>query len=320
MSTIKTNDDFWESREPAVQEVLNTARIVAAAQVTTLILGESGTGKALLARAIHTDSPRRNAPIIAVNCGALPNEFAESLLFGYDKNTTTHAQQTHDGYIRAASGGTLFLDEVDELSLAIQAKLLRLLESGEIIPVGKASPLHADVRIVAATHRDLAQLVADGKFRDDLYYRLNVVPLCLPALRERTADIPSLLKHFFEELAAQHNQPPVRLDSGAMHALKQYSWPGNIRELRNLCERLAILMPGKLVGLNNLPTEYRKPDVEDSGSLINLPNDGLVLADVERDLIQQALTRTRGNRSKAARLLGLTRDTLLYRLKKFALN
>ncbi len=320
MSTTKPNDDFWDSREPAVQEVLNTARIVAAAQVTTLILGESGTGKELLARAIHADSPRRKAPFVSVNCGALPEGLAESLLFGHCKGAFTHAQQAHDGYIRAAAGGTLFLDEIGELSPAVQAKLLRFLESGEIIPVGEALSRYVDVRIVAATHRDLARLVSSGDFRGDLYYRLNVVPLHLPALRNRTADIPRLLKRFFGELAAQHTQPPVRLDSAAMHALTQYSWPGNIRELRNLCERLAILMPGKLLGLNNLPAEYRETDTSDGESLIDLPNDGLVLADVERDLIQQALTRTKGNRSKAARLLGLTRDTLLYRLKKFALK
>ena len=240
-------------------------------------------------------------------------------MFGHCKGAFTHAQQSHGGYIRAATGGTLFLDEIGELSAAVQAKLLRFLESGEIIPVGEAVARHVDVRIVTATHRDLEQLVADGAFRSDLYYRLNVVPLRLPALRDRAGDIPRLLKRFFAELAEKHAQPPVRLDSAAMRALTRHPWPGNIRELRNLCERLAILMPGKVLGLNNLPIEYREPDTV-AGGLIDLPSDGLVLADVERDLIRQALARTKGNRSKAARLLGLTRDTLLYRLKKFALH
>ena len=319
MNTKNASNDIWDSQEPAMQEVLNTARIVAATDVTTLILGESGTGKELLARAIHDNSPRQDAPFVSVNCGALPESLAESLLFGHRKGAFTDAQQSHEGHIRAASGGTLFLDEIGELSPAVQAKLLRFLESGEIIPVGEALAHHVDVRIVTATHRDLDQLVAKGAFRSDLYYRLNIVPLCLPPLRDRAADIPRLLKRFFAELAERHTQPPVRLDSAAMRALAKHSWPGNIRELRNLCERLAILMPGKVLGLNNLPTEYREP-VDTSSGLIDLPSDGLVLADVERDLIRQALTRTRGNRSKAARLLGLTRDTLLYRLKKFALH
>ncbi len=303
---MSPNDDFWNSRDPATQEVLNAARIVAATDATTLILGDSGTGKARLARAIHGHSPRHAAPFVRVDCGTLNDDRPESLMVGQRGGADTDSPHSYDG--------TLFLDKIDELDRAMQAKLLRFIESGEL----GSRPV--DVRIIAASHRDLAQSVADGHFRRDLYYRLNVVPLRLPALRDRCADIPHLIKRLFDELAARHHQPPVRLDSAAMHALIRHDWPGNIRELRNLCERLAILMPGGLLGLNNLPSEYREPSTHRVDPLIELPGGGLVLAEVERDLIQQALARTQGNRSKAARLLGLTRDTLLYRLKKFALN
>lgn len=311
---------MWIGRHPALLEVRNAARVVAATDVTTLILGESGTGKEGLARAIHDDSPRVTRPFVSVNCAALPEGLAESLLFGHRKGAFTHATGDHVGHIRAASGGTLFLDEVGELPLALQAKLLRFLESGEVLPVGESAPQQVDVRIIAATHRNLRSAVAQGHFREDLFYRLHVVPLQLPALRERSSDVPALLSHFMQHLAMQHGLTLSRFSDASTQLLRRYSWPGNVRELRNLCERLAILLPGRTIEPENLPPEYLAGQLAPHAQEFRLPDDGLVLADLERDLITQALARTAGNRSRAARLLGLTRDTLLYRLKKFALD
>ena len=304
--------------DPALMEVLNAARVVAATDVSTLIYGESGTGKELLARFLHRNGPRSDRPFVSVNCAALPETLAESLLFGHRKGAFTGATADHEGHIRAATGGTLFLDEVAELPATVQAKLLRFLESGEVLPVGSSTPLRVDVRIVTATHRDLSREVAAGRFREDLFYRLNVVPLQMPALREHAGDIPMLLEHFSREFARRHNLQLPRFNRAVRTLLKQYYWPGNVRELRNLCERLTVLLPGQEITPHNLPVEFRT-EAETLPSVIQLPPEGVVLAELERNLIQQALARTRGNRSRAARLLGISRDTLLYRLKKFAL-
>ncbi len=304
--------------DPALMEVLNAARVVAATDVSTLVYGESGTGKELLARFLHRNGPRSGLPFVSVNCAALPETLAESLLFGHKKGAFTGATADHDGHIRAAVGGTLFLDEVAELPASVQAKLLRFLESGEVLPVGSSTPLRVDVRIVTATHRDLSREVAAGRFREDLFYRLNVVPLRMPALRERTGDIPMLLEHFSREFARRHNLQLPHFNRAVRGLLKQYHWPGNVRELRNLCERLTVLLPGQEITPHNLPVEFRTK-AETMPAVMQLPPEGVVLADLERNLIQQALARTRGNRSRAARLLGISRDTLLYRLKKFAL-
>ncbi len=304
--------------DPALLEVVNAAKIVAATDVSTLINGESGTGKELLARLIHQGSPRHGRPFISVNCAALPENLAESLLFGHIKGSFTGATSDREGYIRAAGGGTLFLDEVAELPAAVQAKLLRFLEQGEIFPVGSSTPLHVNVRIVAATHRDLQREVIEGRFREDLFYRLNVVPLHMPTLRQRASDIPYLLAHFSQEFAAGHGTQAITFEKSARQALQQYRWPGNIRELRNLCERLSVLLPGRAITADNLPAEFRQ-NSQPASSLFRLPPEGLVLSDLEKSLIQQALEQANGNQSRAARLLGISRDTLLYRLKKFAL-
>lgn len=304
--------------DPALMEVLNAARVVAATDVSTLIYGESGTGKELLARFLHLNGPRNGRPFVSVNCAALPETLAESLLFGHRKGAFTGATADHEGHIRAAAGGTLFLDEVAELPATVQAKLLRFLESGEVLPVGSSTPLRVDVRVVTATHRDLSSEVAAGRFREDLFYRLNVVPLRMPALRERAGDIPMLLEHFSREFARRHHLQIPHFNRTVRNLLKQYHWPGNVRELRNLCERLTVLLPGQEITPHSLPVEFRNK-ADALVSVIQLPPEGVVLADLERNLIQQALARTRGNRSRAARLLGISRDTLLYRLKKFAL-
>ena len=312
---------MFTGRDPALLEVLNAAQIVAATDVTALLLGESGTGKELLARTIHEQSRRAAAPFVSVNCAALPEALAESLLFGHRKGAFTSAVADHDGHIRTAHGGTLFLDEVAELPLAVQSKLLRFLESGEVLPVGAAATQRVDVRVIAATHRDLRAAVANGGFREDLYYRLFVVPLQLPPLRERAGDIPLLLDTLLPELATRHGLAAPRFTPAAIARLKAHRWPGNVRELRNLCERLTVLLPGRDIHPENLPAELRLPVMAgDSPPDFRLPDQGVALATVEESLIRQALDRTRGNRSRAARLLGITRDTLLYRLKKFEIG
>ena len=319
MTTDTDTETTWESRDTAMQEVLNTARIVAATQVNTLLLGEHGSGKQFLARAIHAHSPRSRAPFVAVNCGVLPAAQAESLLFGDFSETADGSGDSAAGYVRTAAGGTLFLEDVSCLNSATQVRLLHLLERGEIIPHGATMPVSVDVRIIAASHRDLTQAMAEGGFHPDLFYQLHVVPLTLPPLRERPRDIANLARRLLSELAAQHDVEAAQLEQSAQQLLVAYSWPGNVRELRNLCERLTLLLPGRKITDDNLPREFRHPGGTIAGT-VALPSTGLNLAELEKDLIAQALERTGGNRSRAARLLGLTRDTLLYRLKKFALR
>ncbi|MBI5461300.1 MAG: sigma-54-dependent Fis family transcriptional regulator [Gammaproteobacteria bacterium] len=315
------NTDTLIGNSPELGAVLRAARLVAMTDAPVLIQGESGTGKELLAARVHRDSPRRGGPLITVNCAALPENLAESLLYGHRKGAFTGAVADHIGYIPQAAGGTLFLDEVGELPLAIQAKLLRFLESGECQPVGHGSATHVDVRIIAATNRDLAAEVAAGRFRQDLFYRLNVVPLCLPPLRTRGDDIALLLHHHAEQLARRYGLTAPRYSRAALRQLHAYDWPGNVRELRNLCERLVILCGGREITPENLPAEMRPmPQHATHNASFHLPPEGVRLDELEVTLIRQALTQTAGNRSRAARLLGLTRDTLLYRLKKYAID
>ena len=306
---------------PAFAAVLRAARLVAVTDAPVLIHGESGTGKELLASAVHRDSPRSKHPFIAVNCAAIPEGLAESLLYGHRRGAFTGAVTDQSGYILQADGGTLFLDEVAELPMATQAKLLRFLESGEYQPVGHYTLQRADVRIVAATNRDLLNEVDAGRFRRDLYYRLNVVPLNLPPLRERVEDIPPLLKFHSAALAERYELAPPRYSARSLRTLKQYGWPGNVRELRNLCERMLILCSGRTIEPENLPLEIVQPAPQPTGmEAFSLPAEGVHLEKLEIGLIRQALAQARGNRSQAARLLGLTRDTLLYRLKKYAIQ
>jgi DNA-binding NtrC family response regulator len=217
---------------------------------------------------------------------------------------------------RAADGGTLFLDEINSLPVSIQAKLLRFIESGECLAVGDTEPYKVNVRVIAASNSDLNQQVAEGTFRRDLYFRLNVVPLHLPPLAQRTGDIELLIKHFMKLFEHEHQMPAPRFSNKALKALKTYQWPGNIRELRNLCERLCILLAGKVIEPENLPAEFNAVSPRQGSGTFTLPTTGLDLESLEASLIQQALELTEGNRSKSARLLGLTRDTLLYRMQK----
>ncbi len=307
---------------PLFLSVLRTARLVAVSDVTLFIQGESGTGKEVLTRHIHQLSPRARGPLISVNCAALPENLVESELFGHRKGAFTGADQDYAGKARAAAGGTLFLDEISELPLPMQAKLLRFLEAGECQGLGEPAPVVVDVRVIAATNRNLYQMVQAGEFRADLYYRLNVVPLLLPPLRERMGDLPLLLQHFTATLAKQHGVAPPRYGKAVTKTLQRYHWPGNVRELRNFCERMVVLFSGEEVGKENLPPEITQPmpaEGESSGGF-TLPEGGIKLESLERELIVQALSRTGGNRSRAARLLGLTRDTFLYRMRKHGIE
>lgn len=309
-------------RAPEFQTVLRAMKIVSATDATVLVTGESGTGKELLAKALHRYSRRQSMPFITVNCAALPEHLAESELFGHRRGSFTGAVQDEQGRMQAANGGTLFLDEVGELPLAVQAKLLRFLESGECQQLGQPLTKRVDARVIAATNRDLTKAVEEGAFRRDLYYRLYVVPLELPPLRKRKGDIELMLNGLTQKLAMEYDlQPPV-YSQRALRYLNRYQWPGNVRELKNLCERMLILFSGRLVEAENLPLEIRQSQVQMAtpAGLFTLPERGLNLDDLEADLIKQALHKALGNRSKAARLLGLSRDTLLYRIKKYAIE
>jgi DNA-binding NtrC family response regulator len=303
-------------QSPALDALIRSARIAAATDVTILLNGETGTGKEILANAIQKSSPRANKPFITLNCAALPESLIESELFGHRKGSFTGATGNTQGLFQAADGGTLFLDEINSLPVSIQAKLLRFIESGECLAVGDTEPYTVDVRIIAATNSDLNQQIADGTFRRDLYYRLNIVPLNLPPLSQRNDDMELLIKHFMKRFEREHEILSPLFSHNALKALKTYSWPGNIRELRNLCERLCILLSGKVIEPENLPLEFNTHNPGFSLPQFTLPPAGLDLDNLEASLIQQALTLAKGNRSKSARLLGLTRDTLLYRMQK----
>jgi DNA-binding NtrC family response regulator len=307
---------------PEFQSILRAMRIVSATEATVLVTGESGTGKELLARALYENSRRRDKPFVTVNCAALPVQLAESELFGHRRGAFTGASADGVGKMQAANGGTLFLDEIGELPLPVQAKLLRFLETGECQSVGQPLSQRVDVRIIAATNRDLSLAVKEGTFRSDLFYRLYVVPLELPPLRERSGDIPLLMKGLTEGLANQYGLQPPRYSKASMKVLNHYSWPGNVRELKNFCERMLILFSGRFIEPTNLPAEFQQLQRAPLATVSNgfeLPDQGICMEELEVSLIEQALNKTAGNRSRAARLLGLSRDTLLYRMKKYAI-
>lgn len=307
-------------QSPALESLIRSARMVAATDVTVLIKGETGTGKEVLATAIQKDSPRANKPFVTLNCAALPESLVESEIFGHKKGAFTGAVSDKQGLFQAADGGTLFLDEINSLPLSIQSKLLRFLESGECLPVGGTKPYRVNVRVIAATNSDLNKLIDAGEFRRDLYFRLNVVPLEIPSLHQRSDDIEMLTKHFFAHFAETHALQSPTLSKQALKTLRAYRWPGNVRELRNLCERLSILLAGRVIEPENLPHEFTHNNTDTRAILeFKLPEAGLQLDALEANMIHQALARTNGNRSKSARLLGISRDTLLYRIQKHGL-
>jgi transcriptional regulator with PAS, ATPase and Fis domain len=299
-----------------MEAVIRTAQIAAATDVHILIEGETGTGKELLAQEIQASSSRTDEAFIVVNCAALPVELVESLLFGHERGAFTGAHERKEGYVQKAHQGTLFLDEIGELPLAVQAKLLRFIEHGESQRLGSAEIEHVDVRIIAATNRNLMKMVDSGEFRKDLFYRLNIVPLQLPPLRKRKRDITELVEHFLQKAAERNQLEPSRLTQDALEMLKKYHWPGNIRELRNVCEHVSAMRPGQQIESEHLPPDLTVRGAKPGVSGFELPQEGLNMESLEIDLIQQALEYTGGNKSEAARLLGLTRDAFLYRLKK----
>ncbi|HBT97425.1 MAG TPA: two-component system response regulator [Desulfobulbaceae bacterium] len=303
-------------RSQPMRDLLEMARIIATSEATVLITGESGTGKELVAKAIHTASQRAQGPYMAVNCAAITESLLESELFGHEKGAFTGADKRHEGYFSQADGGTIFLDEVGEMPLPMQVKLLRVIQEREVLRVGgnKAAPVN--VRIIAATHRDLLQEVAAGTFREDLYYRLNVVNLKLPPLRERTDDIPLLAQHFMSRFAEKSNKSIKGFTPGAMDRLVRYSWPGNVRELENVIERATILLLGEHIGERELPERLlATPQAKSVADALAMTN--LTLEDVERVVIQETLKRLGGNKTETAKVLGITRKTLHAKLKKY---
>ena len=316
-----SNSDAFTSivgHSPALESVIRTAQIVAAADVHILIEGETGTGKELMAHALQQSSKRADQPFVIINCAAMPAELIESLMFGHEKGAFTGADERKDGYVQKASGGTLFLDEIGELPLSLQAKLLRFVENGECQRVGSHKLEQVDVRILAATNHNLLKMMDEGKFRQDLFYRLSVVTLRLPNLRERRRDIPELAKHFLQQAAKNNHSEPCTFSHDAINQLKHYAWPGNIRELKNVCEHVSALLPGEVINKDNLPLDIlQSKPLSDYG--YTLPEHGINMESLEIDLIKQALEYSSGNKSKAAKLLGLSRDAFLYRLKKHKL-
>lgn len=299
----------------AMANVIKTAEQVAPSNATILISGESGTGKEVLADYIYKLSVRSNETFIKVNCGALAESLLESELFGHEKGSFTGAINRKLGRFERAHGGTIFLDEIGEMSLSTQVKLLRVLQQKEFERVGGVETLTVDVRIIAATNRNLLDMIEKGTFREDLYYRLNVIPIEIPALRNRKEDIPLLLEHFFGYFASIMKRDKIGISIEAMECLKNYEWKGNIRELENMVERMVILSRSQIIMLEDLPKELRVNLTDNN--LFTLPERGIKLDELEKDLIIQALSRTNQNQTRAANLLGISRHTLLYRLEKY---
>lgn len=313
-------DEEIVSVSAAMERVKKMILKVANSSSTVLIRGESGVGKERLARAIHKASQRSNQIFQAVNCAAINENLMESELFGHEKGSFTGAHAQKKGLFEVAHQGTLFLDEIAELNVAMQAKLLRVLQEKEIMRVGGTQPIKVDVRVLTATNRDLDAMVRDGRFREDLFYRINVLSLDIPPLRERREDIPVLVNLFLVKHTRAANRRVKGLSRAAMEAVMNYGWPGNVRQLESVIERAILLCDGEEIGLGDLPPELRQSPMERLTSTFKLPPDGVVMEEVERSLILQAMQRTGGNITQAAKLLGLSFRTLQYRLEKYGLR
>ncbi len=304
----------------SMQDVFRVIKKVAASQATVLITGESGTGKELVARALHAHSQRASRPFRALNCAAVPETLIESELFGHEKGSFTGAQARQVGLFEAVNEGTLFLDEIGDLSMPLQAKLLRVLQEKEIRRIGGRQDIKVDVRVVAATNRKLAAAIKQGTFREDLYYRLNVVSVHLPSLRDRATDIPELAAHFLKKYAAASGKPVKDVTPGAMRVLVEYQWPGNVRELESVIERAVLLCETGRIDVEDLPAEVRTRSVALTHGDFDLPAEGFSMEEFERKLLETAMARSQGVIAKAAKMLGLTYKTMQYRLEKFQIG
>jgi two-component system nitrogen regulation response regulator NtrX len=300
---------------PAWVRVVEQATMAARSDARVLLTGESGTGKELLAAHVHENSPFASGPFVKVNCAAIPTELIESELFGHEKGAYTGANTARRGKFELADGGTIFLDEVGDLHAASQAKLLRILQEGEFHRVGGEQPVHVNVRVVSATNRDLSEMVAQGKFREDLYYRLCVVPIRVPGLRERPQDIPALVEYFLAEFCSRNNFRSRGVDSEVMPLLQSYPWPGNVRELKNVVERMAILTPGDEIGVESVPVEIRRFRDSQPKSTVQEARES-----AERDHIVRALEAAEWNVSSAARALGMERTNLHKRMRALGVS
>ncbi len=307
----------------AMRDVMGLVVKIARGTSTVLVRGETGTGKELVARALHEASPRKNGPLVTVNCAALPDTLLESELFGYEKGAFTGATQKKPGRVELAHGGTLFLDEVGDVSPSVQVKLLRVLQEKSFERVGGTQTIKVDVRFITATHRDLEAMIATGAFREDLFYRLAVVPIILPPLRDRGADVVQLARHFCAELGRANGRPRATLDDGALDALARASWPGNVRQLRNVIERLIILADVDVIGRSDVEREVnpaKAPSVAPRGPGPDERPLDAQRKDTEREALLHALARAKDNRTLAARLLGVSRRTLYNKLREHALE
>jgi DNA-binding NtrC family response regulator len=306
-------------QSPPMLEVFRMLQKVAPTDSSVIIYGESGTGKELVARAIHKNSSRASGPFIRVNCGALTETLLESELFGHEKGAFTGALKRKLGRFELAHRGSIFLDEIGDISPALQIKLLRVLQEKEFERVGGEETVSVDVRVIAATHHNLKEEVAQGRFREDLYYRLHIVPINLPPLRQRTDDLPVLANYFLHRLGRELRKPNLKIEAPALEMMKNYHWPGNVRELENVLERAAVLCEGERITVADLP-----PLARDRSAVLQLPDENLelnqTLEDVERALIERAMFRAHGVKAEAARLLGIKATTLLYKLEKYGMG
>ncbi|MGE5311276.1 MAG: sigma-54-dependent transcriptional regulator [Nitrospirota bacterium] len=309
-------------RSPAMQEIFATITKVAEYKTTVLVTGESGTGKELIARAIHYHSPRANKPLVTVNCGAIPESLLESELFGHRKGAFTDAIRDKRGLFEEADGGSIFLDEIGELPRSLQVKLLRVLQEEEIKRLGDTRSIRIDVRVLAATTKDLAGEVKAGRFRDDLFYRINVLQVTVPPLRERAGDLGLLIQHFVDKTAKRLGLQVNQVDPAVLRALQRYLWPGNVRELENVIERAMVMAGGRTIELEDLPPALQEAQAQTSPLL---PDDGALSIKeasrrLERELIRRALEKTGGNRTQAAKLLEISHPALLYKIKEYGLD
>lgn len=313
----RTRFDQMVGESEAMQRVYSLVEMVASSDVTVLLTGESGTGKELVARAIHHKSLRADGPFITVNCGALPENLFESELFGYEKGAFTGALATKAGRFELAQGGTLLLDEIGELSLKSQVDFLRVLETKEFRRLGGTKVVTANARIIAATNRNLAEAIKQGEFREDLFYRLNVVPIKLPPLRERGEDIPLLVETFLAGSCAQHQRAPKEVSREAMRLLRLYAWPGNIRQLRNLLERLVVTVREGMIQPQHLPEEIQASKEDIRTIIVTLGNS---LGEIEKEVIRRTLVEVTNHREKAAKLLGISLRSLQYKIKQYGIR